>query len=466
MENKLLELKRELKRPEIRKTLAFHQNDREKVIQSIRQNQSVVRRPVKNFVYSKRAIPTIAASLFVICSIFFYPQLQVALAKVPGVHYLFTLFADEGVQKAKQQDLFHSLNEKNTSNGISVSVNELLYDGSRFIIRYTAESNTKNVSGDNAAPGNMLLTINGEDLNYRLSSSGHQENTENKEELLLEIIPGKSLPDQFDLGISFSNIGETAGDWKFQIPVVKNEKLTHTVKTNISSTYDETGTTMTVNEVNFSPTAIAIKTNVKNPLYSTEMVQNLIPKGDIQDGFPVIEFEVMDDQGYVLPYIAADNWISSPIIKVMPYEDLSYLPKTLTVKTIIHRAWGASTEGKPHPFEEKQLLLTPTPYLVKQEENAGLFVTKVEDLKDEIQVHYEIKGNLHLMRNSIYLLSEKNNQKIRPSNYLEMDYYNRNHVAKFDKAMLNNEPIDQLFIGTMKTDYREIKELEVTVPIK
>ncbi|MDZ5471437.1 DUF4179 domain-containing protein [Bacillus sp. 31A1R] len=462
MDNKLNKLKEELNNPEMRQALTFTQQDRDMVFQVIKQNNTVTHNhPRKNHI-NRFAIPAVAASLLMVGSVSFSPNLQETLAKVPGMDYLFELFADEGVQKAKKEELFYKLNEKVTSNGISVTINELLYDGSRLIIRYTAESDTKIVSGQNAAPGNMLLTINGEEDNYSLGSTGHHEQSSNREELLLEVSTSKSLPDQFELGISFLKIGETTGDWTFEIPVKKNEKLTHTVKTDISAKYNETDTTMTVQEVNFSPTAIAIKTQVKNPIYWHDSIQKMVSKNEITEGDPFITFEVIDDKGYVLPYIKVDNPLHSPTIMVMPYEDLSYLPETLTVKTIIQRAWGAALEGTPHKFENKKPLLSKIPYLVEQEQNAGLIVSKVEEINAEIHVHYEIKGNMHLKRNSIYLLTEQDNEKITPYNYSEMDYYKRSHIAKF-KA---NKPLEKLFIGTMKTDYREIKELEITIPIK
>lgn len=158
----------------------------------------------------------VAALGLLITSGFISPTMASVLAKVPLLESIFTSFGDKGLHVAINDENAVSLNKTITSNGVTINVQEVLYDGTRLAFSYVQ---------DKAEEFNsplVFIEVNGEFINASSSLSGtYLPNDEFSG--LYQMYPQEPLPKEFDLVISIKQIGKTKGDWQFETHVLQTD---------------------------------------------------------------------------------------------------------------------------------------------------------------------------------------------------------------------------------------------------
>ncbi|WP_107943356.1 DUF4179 domain-containing protein [Metasolibacillus fluoroglycofenilyticus] len=158
-------------------------------------------------------LTSVAAILLVLGAGFVSPTVGNALAKVPFMSFVYKIEEqDKGLHKALSDNNAIQLNKTVTSNGISVTFEEIVYDGARINVIYSMPEYQE--------IGKMEMFVNGEWLNTGGSiTSLHEEDGSYR--ALYGFRFDEDLPDAFDLTLKIDMIAGVVGDWTFETPIKK-----------------------------------------------------------------------------------------------------------------------------------------------------------------------------------------------------------------------------------------------------
>mgnify|MGYP003498722624 FL=1 len=150
----------------------------------------------------------------IIGSGFISPTMASVLAKVPILDSIFTSVGDKGLQVAINDENATSLNKTLTSNGVSLTIKDVLYDGSRLAFSFVQDKE------EEIYP--LHIEVNGKVMNFAENLTGeHLPNGQYAG--LFQIHPTEPLPNEFDLSVAIHQIGNTKGDWQFKTHVIKTK---------------------------------------------------------------------------------------------------------------------------------------------------------------------------------------------------------------------------------------------------
>ncbi|MFV2047561.1 DUF4179 domain-containing protein [Metabacillus sp. YM-086] len=431
MTNKLIELKEILIEDEVRKDLEFTSKDREKVLNSIHQ-------PIKQ----NRRIntPVIIASTFSVALIFL-----LVMSSTWNPTERKNTGHEEQIEFVDQTSLFTELNQTVENNGIKVTLQNVMYDGSRILVEYEAESTT----GEELerVTGHYRLTVNGEkgkDLTL-VPQEGNEKGT-----AIVAIELYKEFPEQFELGFNINMIEEQKGTWNFSIPIqqVPGKIKRFEPKTVVKKDHLQ----LTINEVIASQSAIKIRyeesengnIDRSSPLYNKSVIYEILdPKGN--------EIVPISSRGLSL------DWFSYGVGKHTTttwYHAPKELPEYLVLKAYIPKQDSKSISIKKSINES-------LPIVLNQDATNKLVISKIEKKEGQVWLHYSIDGNLKQARNWLSLKWEKDGEEqyFQPISY--PDYKpNQENIAKFDVNFSEN-----LYIVTEKISFEEYEELDMKIPL-
>ncbi len=173
----------------------------------------------------KKSITTLSAAAGLAVTLFLgstlvSPAMANIASDIPIIGSFFEKFGDKGLQIAGQKGLTQTVEQTDEDNGISVTINEVFYDGSRLTLGYTSESQSQ-VSG----PGHMIVKVNGEEITYSSGQAGYFINPELRKGTI-SIHPQEKLPEEFDVNIIFEDVGYVLGRWEFEFPVKQSNNVT------------------------------------------------------------------------------------------------------------------------------------------------------------------------------------------------------------------------------------------------
>lgn len=160
-------------------------------------------------------IPLYASALAIgltLCSGFISPKMASVLAKMPFIGFIYDIEEqDKGLQVAMTDENRVSFNQVLESNGVAITVEDIVYDGTRIAFTYTQDVY------EEIYP--LTVKVNGEKINF--SEGLHELESESGFRGLIEIVPVEKLPKSFHLEISIHQIGDTRGDWTFSTDISK-----------------------------------------------------------------------------------------------------------------------------------------------------------------------------------------------------------------------------------------------------
>ncbi|MDM5297090.1 DUF4179 domain-containing protein [Bacillus pumilus] len=152
---------------------------------------------------------------------FLFPSLNTAMARVPVIGQIYMLFHDKVGMSLFQSDLVKHVNEGAESRGITVKVNSVYYDAGRLVYTFTVENfHTKEdfvpvrIDSDQIN-GNFQPNIDSPELKKLKDGRyvGRMEFYTNGQ----TIKHGQNAP------LVISKIGDVVGNWRFELPVVKQK---------------------------------------------------------------------------------------------------------------------------------------------------------------------------------------------------------------------------------------------------
>ncbi|MEY8350159.1 DUF4179 domain-containing protein [Bacillus cereus] len=225
-------------------------------------------KPVKK-IYKKRRIALLTAAsicIGVLGSGFVFPQMTRVLADVPLVGKVYSYFHDSIGQNLSASKLVTELNQQAVSNGISVTMNSVYYDGGRIGITFKVD-NPEEVFIKNNSGRDFYYDFKLFDGSEKWGRAASFDGKITKDGWLGNIhidYPEKELPPNTTLPITITSIGDTKGIWKFDIPVQQIENKVISPQTSVSS--EDKEHTLNFEKITVGKGSIAIDYKVMYPL--------------------------------------------------------------------------------------------------------------------------------------------------------------------------------------------------------
>lgn len=278
---------------------------------------------------------TIAAGLAaIIGSGFVSPAMADSLQQVPGVRSIFKLAGDLGLRTAATEHLVQSPHATVSGGNFSLSIPEIIYDGTRVSLSLERLSNSDSAVEEGTlkeAIKSIDLLINDQDIQTygpgNTNSIGiFQYAGADKDSVIVEFSDlrnqeGKVLPDSFDLKVNVS-LADSDEAFSIEVPVVKN--ATDMLVKDIESTKQTEDFAISYKKIELTP----VTTNLSTVL--------TLPEGEVYDPLKLsVSYDVIDEQGNVLKLLSSNEWHESngneliSDIRLQPFETT---PEKITIR--------------------------------------------------------------------------------------------------------------------------------------
>lgn len=339
----------------------------------------------------KRA--TIAATIVLVAGISLSAAFPAYARNLPVVSSVFQFLSDSNLIDKDYVEYSSDLNLSKTSNGVTVTINSIAYDGIDLSIAYTVES--KEEMKDDPHIADKVFKINGKSTTFGSGGIGKFVNSRTyigvdsfhvaNDYLPKEIKKAQAggsikIPDNFIMDLNINKLSNgMEGNWDFKFRVSKDKiqgKVTQ-VKTNMD--LSKIRPTLRVTEVIFTPINTVIRT-----------VENTVETSNFN------YFIVIDDKGRRLSSKGGSGSGSADINKMYwedtyrnIYEDtkaVTFIPVTL--KEEFKQKQKNSNGNFTFDIKEVPLNLTGTTTL-SQGKIGEYKITQVELLSDKTIIHYE-----------------------------------------------------------------------------
>ncbi len=222
------------------------------------------------------------------------------------------------------------INKSVTSNGVTLTINEAMADGSKLIIGYTVKSNKK-IEGLESSSLSRFLKINGKYIDGSTgSASGNYINSctyVGTEEIHTDLFKNSS---NFNVDLNIDELSNIRGKWNFEFSISKDELVKNSRIFKPDKKIDLPDSTANIDKIVFSPidTSIFVSGNVKTKKYISDSSNN-----SYNNVFNYNYWIVFDDNGVqLLPKgggITGD--FPGTFSTEMNYMSVKRIPKYLTV---------------------------------------------------------------------------------------------------------------------------------------
>ncbi|MFF2796857.1 DUF4179 domain-containing protein [Lysinibacillus xylanilyticus] len=287
----------------------------------------------------RQRVMMITASAAMIFSFLFVtslisPTMAATIKQVPVLSSIFKLAGDLGLQTADEKGLSTKLHTSVTRDDFTLSVSEVVYDGTRVSIAIERShiENEKETLMNRIS--DIELFINGNPLK---SFAPDPENSMNgiiikpgkdKDSAIIEFVDernqgGGPFPEQFDLTLSTTITG-IQDPLKIDIPVENKIEDYVILQPNVSRQYNNIH--FTIEKIQFTP-----------------ITTNITTRTILTDNSPVAELtmgmDVVDERGHKLKLsggLGSYESNGSDMIMDHRYTPFESIPKTITLKPYIH----------------------------------------------------------------------------------------------------------------------------------
>ncbi len=231
----------------------------------------------RKFLYAVSSVAAVFGIL--IGSSYYSPTLASSLSQIPIIGSVFGNSNLIGLQKAQKQGLTSAIGETQTIDGISVTLDEILYDQNNITIGYIIESE-KELDKFYFGAG-ADFTINGEMPNGSSGGYGEDIQSPTTRTAIQEITVSEDMPNDFELGLILQ--GSKDETWYFTTPI---KQITGISKVPIQHIANVDGIHLTVTELTLSETGASI--SYESSEKGTDFQQS---RGNY------IEFQMVDQDG-------------------------------------------------------------------------------------------------------------------------------------------------------------------------
>ncbi|QGX66948.1 DUF4179 domain-containing protein [Bacillus sp. ms-22] len=154
---------------------------------------------------------------------FLFPSLNTAMARVPFVGQLYMMFHDKVGMSLFQSELVKHVNEGAESRGVTVKVNSVYYDAGRLVYTFTVENFHTN---EDFIPINIDSDQINENFQPDTSGPELKKLKDGQYAGRIEFYTnGQMIKQGQKAQLVISKIGDIVGNWRFELPVVKQKTI-------------------------------------------------------------------------------------------------------------------------------------------------------------------------------------------------------------------------------------------------
>ncbi|KZZ84325.1 DUF4179 domain-containing protein [Bacillus sp. SJS] len=413
-------------------------------------------------------IPAVILSTIAAATILFILIMQMPIKDQieAGISKQATLLSqsnDPGLVAWSKKNNPQQVNKTSESNGIKVSIKEIMFDGYRMAIGYEVQSKTKFVGPVH----NPKITVNGKAINASdFSDSAQSQINPYKQEThsfkgVTSYFIKEKLPKKFDVKVQFFSNQNllsgkergTKGRWEFSIPIDQKGEV-YNVKPKVSLT--KNSTKLSVHQIILAPSVTEVsvlKEDKGRGAFGGANYRLLDDKENLISAFGNSDFSGEEKNGkFILratgKYTPTDGIPSYILVQPFSYNDAENNPNQgqITIKRI--------TDPLPMTFPQN---------------NKAIVVNKIEESKDKkrLKIYYKVKGDLPELRARFFHLTigkESNSGKnlLMDQNLFENINSNESDkVAEFNTGLRND-----LYLSSPNVNPVLYKEMELKIPIK
>lgn len=383
---------------------------------------------------------------------------------VPVVNSVFQYMSEKNLVYTDYVQYSSDLNMSQTSEGVTIMINSIVYDGIDLSIGYTVVSDTDFSSKISPHLLSGEMKVNGKTVGFGGGGSGtfkdthtfigmdeiHMSNDYLPKELKSSILGGDvNIPDEFIMSLKINRLSDDIkGNWnfKFKVSTEKTKDKIKVVKPNI--TLSPFNKELTVNEVIFTPINTVLRISGKDASQTP---------GDN------VRFIAFDDKGRPLSNKSSSesskyNSFYSEYILRNIYEDtksVTFIPQTYTKEYLSKRnsvpgTISVDTLEVPLNFTE--------PTVISQGKLGEYKITQVELSGDKTLIHYECTGLLQVISPYYLWLStgeERNHDfSFSPENVKETGVGTNKFIAELPPLSKDKK------YKLISTDYEKMYEIK------
>lgn len=365
---------------------------------TIKENK--IKKPLRKKIIYSLSAAAVGFGLFMGSAIV-SPAMAKVASNIPLVGNFFNDSKDEGLRIAGQKGLTQVIEQTSKDNGITLTMNEVFYDGTRLTFGYTHEALF--AIGQLERP---TIEVNGKEINF---SSGYSGDfiTPVKYKGTIDITPTEELPEEFELKMRIDAVGLIPGKWEFKFPVKQSNKVTVIRSTEIK-TIEEAE--IKIASLKLGPAGTSLVVNL-----TADENQN---KLDIYG----LNFFVLDEKGNVLDQVSGSG--SGDVENGKEIVKLDYLFTPLKEGTKKVKVVPYTIPRAYENREEVSLKLDGQnlPTVMDQGESGKVIIERMEHEGNKTVIYYEVESDFiidnYSSRTPIWLEDAKGNNLISKDNPL------------------------------------------------
>lgn len=207
---------------------------------------------------------------------FVSPTMARMLSQIPLINAAYNLLENpelspQGVRQAVTHGFDIKVNQVSSSNGITLTINNAYCASNEFAFDMVESFNSNVTERPVIRTNDMQMSINGTRKLYNLDGGTFTPTTDGKYAGIVHfdahnMQPYSLLPNQFNLDICITKIGNITGQWNFVVPLSPKDvkDATKVFEPMITKTFNSI--TFTVQKVMVAPSEIEIDCELKQPL--------------------------------------------------------------------------------------------------------------------------------------------------------------------------------------------------------
>ncbi len=369
------------------------------------------------------------------------PAVAKVASNLPLVGNFFNDSKDEGLRIAGQKGLTQVIEQTSKDNGITLTMNEVFYDGTRLTFGYTHEALF--ALGELERP---TIWVNGKEINFSSGSSG-EFITPAKYKGTINITPTEELPEEFELKMRIDAVGLIPGKWEFAFPV-KQSNIVTVIRPTAMKAIEEAE--VKIASLKLGPAGTNIVVNV-----TADENQN---KLDIYG----LNFFVLDEKGNVLDQVSGSG--QGEVENGKEIVKLNYLftplkEGTKKVKIIPYTRVFEDIDEVALKLDGQSL-----PTVLDQGESGEVIIEKLEQEGDKTVIFYEVKSDFitdnYASHNPVWLEDGKGNNLYSKDNPLPVRIEGNHFKQEFITGKKK-----ELFVKTVKQPKPVMYEaFEIEIP--
>lgn len=334
-------------------------------------NENRVKKSKKKIALYSLSAAVIGFGLF-IGSASISPAMAKIASHIPIIGTFFNDVNDEGLRIVGQKGLTQIIDQTSKDNGITLTMNEIFYDGTRLTFGYTQESLF--AIGELERP---TIVVNGKEINFSSSYSGNFV-TPQKYKGVIDINPTEELPEEFNIKIRIDAVGPIPGKWEFEFPVKQSNEVT-VIRPQEVKMIEQAEVQITSLKLGPAGTDLAVKITMDE-------------ENNMLDPY-MLDFYILDEEGDILDIVSKSGHGETENGKAVDNLDILYTPlKEGTKKVSIIPYIIPMTEGNA---EEDSMLLDDqsVPFVLDQGDFGKILITDITYLEDKTIVYFDIQSD-------------------------------------------------------------------------